>query len=317
MKKKLFNAGLLVFLLATSVLPLALAQEATDAPGYRQTLEDIKNKLEGTEKDPVNVIDFSPDTTGERTGEKQTIEVIQSVLKTIRNLLAPIAVLLIVISGIRMMTAQGNEEVLEKERQSILYALLGLLVIVLLPPGIEALLGAPQTAAEATLEDRPAAVSGLVGGLIPFVRTLIALAAVFMIVLSGIRMMTAQGAEEEIKTQRQGIVWVLVGLIVVGLSQTVAGLLYVQPVLEQGGFTGGTVGGILGVFSKIAVFVLGFVGLIALAAFVFGAGTMVLNFGNEEQVTKGKNIMKTAVIGILLILSAYAIISTLLSFGSA
>ena len=53
-------------------------------------------------------------------------------------------------------------------------------------------------------------------------------------------------------------------------------------------------------------------GLIAFAALIYGAAMMVMNMGEDEAVTQAKNIIKNALIGIVIILSAFAIVSTVI-----
>ncbi len=74
--------------------------------------------------------------------------------------------------------------------------------------------------------------------------------------------------------------------------------------LEQGGIT--TVSGLLG---KVINWMLGLVGFIALIALITGGARMIMDFGNEEQVKKGKTTILWAVIGLLVVILSYAIIN--------
>lgn len=55
--------------------------------------------------------------------------------------------------------------------------------------------------------------------------------------------------------------------------------------------------------------VLGVVGSLALAMFIYGGFTWMTSSGNAEQVTKGKNIIIWAVLGLVIIFSAYALVN--------
>lgn len=74
--------------------------------------------------------------------------------------------------------------------------------------------------------------------------------------------------------------------------------------LEQGGIS--TVSGLLG---KVINWMLGLVGFIALIALITGGARMIMDFGNEEQVKKGKTTILWAVIGLLVVILSYAIIN--------
>ncbi len=58
---------------------------------------------------------------------------------------------------------------------------------------------------------------------------------------------------------------------------------------------------------------LGLVGAGALLMFVLGGFYMIFSAGNEERVTKGKRILVWAVVGMVVILSSYAILSFVFS----
>lgn len=74
--------------------------------------------------------------------------------------------------------------------------------------------------------------------------------------------------------------------------------------LEQGGIN--TASDLL---KKVINFMLGLVGFIALIALITGGARMIVDFGNEEQVKKGKTTILWAVIGLLVVLLSYAIIN--------
>lgn len=52
---------------------------------------------------------------------------------------------------------------------------------------------------------------------------------------------------------------------------------------------------------------LGLLGLLMIVYFVYGGYLIMTSAGNEEKVSKGKHVIRNAVIGLVLILSAYAI----------
>ena len=55
--------------------------------------------------------------------------------------------------------------------------------------------------------------------------------------------------------------------------------------------------------------VLGVIGVLALIAFIFGGITWMTSGGESAKIQKGKNMMIWAVMGIVIIFSAYAILS--------
>ncbi len=64
---------------------------------------------------------------------------------------------------------------------------------------------------------------------------------------------------------------------------------------------------------KIINSVLGIIGSLALVMFIYGGASWMLSGGNQEQVTKGKNIIIWAAIGIVIIFTAYALVKFVLT----
>jgi len=54
---------------------------------------------------------------------------------------------------------------------------------------------------------------------------------------------------------------------------------------------------------------LGVIGIIFVILTIYAGATWMLSAGNEEKITKAKNILKASVIGLIIVLSAYAITS--------
>lgn len=66
---------------------------------------------------------------------------------------------------------------------------------------------------------------------------------------------------------------------------------------------------------RIVNFFLGFLGVVAVLMVVYGGVLYVTSAGNDDNVGKAKKIILYAIIGILIILSAFALINTV--FGAA
>ncbi|MDP3998188.1 MAG: pilin [bacterium] len=81
-----------------------------------------------------------------------------------------------------------------------------------------------------------------------------------------------------------------------------------------GNTTGTSIPTLLG---KIISSVLGVVGSLALVMFIYGGITWMISAGNQEQVTKGKNILIWATIGIVIIFTSYALVRFVLTTVTA
>jgi len=59
--------------------------------------------------------------------------------------------------------------------------------------------------------------------------------------------------------------------------------------------------------------VLGIIGSLALVMFIYGGATWMLSGGNQEKVTKGKQILIWATLGLVIIFTAYALVRFVLT----
>jgi len=84
----------------------------------------------------------------------------------------------------------------------------------------------------------------------------------------------------------------------------------IVPVNDDGNYT---VAQVLEILPRAMKFMLGISGSVALLAFVYGGVMFLISSGNREQVEKGKNIIKGAVIGLLLVFLSYTIIATIVT----
>lgn len=257
-------------------------------------------------------------------GEGQINSAIRSVAKVLRNLLGAFAALWIVISGIQMVLASGDESKISEQKKSITYAIVGLVAILLLERMVDIIYGMPGT--ERGLAAGGREFSQEILGIVSFMKAIIGGIAMLMIVISGIKIIGAQGEEDKITSQHKAIMWIVVGVVVILVNQIIVENIFISPseaqivrsldpsipIEEQVVIEQSNINAIIGLFGKITQFVLGFVGLAALATLIYGAGTLILNLGEEKEVEDAKKIIKNALIGIVIILSAFAIVSTVI-----
>ncbi|MCK5615148.1 hypothetical protein KAR91_75490 [Candidatus Pacearchaeota archaeon] len=266
------------------------------------------------------------------SGESQIQSAILAIAKVLRNIIGAFAVLWIVVSGIQMVLAGGDESKITEQKRAITYAVIGLMVILLLERGITLIYGVPGV--ERGLSTAGPGISEEIIGVIAFAKALIGAAAILMIMINGFKTITAQGEEDKITTQKKAILWVIVGLVVIMVNEFAVENLFIEPAQrqiaqsqefmaageeiipqdEQEGISISNVQNLINLFGSITQFILGFVGIIAFAALIYGAASMIGNYGNDEMVEKSKKIIRNALIGIVVILSAFALISTVIKF---
>lgn len=246
------------------------------------------------------------------SGEAQINQVGLVVARNVQNVAGAIAILWIVIAGVRLIFSEGDEATITEQKNSILYGVIGLVVILLMGRLVEVLYGAPGVNRTSLVADE--GFSNEVYGIVAFLKALVGTVAIFFIILSAVRMLFAQGDEAEITKERTSILWVGMGLVLIAINEVIVKNIFVIPAAQSDQIKTSNIANIINTFGNVMKFILGFVGVITLGILVYGAATMILNFGDEEMVNKSKAIIKNAIIGILVILSAYVIVASLVVF---
>jgi len=70
---------------------------------------------------------------------------------------------------------------------------------------------------------------------------------------------------------------------------------------------------ILVVFINVANVILAVLGGLATVFFLYGAGTLMLSGGNQQSIEKGKTIIKSVIVGTLIVLASWQVMSVVTS----
>jgi NADH:ubiquinone oxidoreductase subunit 6 (subunit J) len=133
-----------------------------------------------------------------------------------------------------------------------------------------------------------------------FLEVIIFLAAVFMITLAGINLMTSRGREEKMKEAKNKILYTILALIFVGIIEIWKRVVY------SGEIKGSeTEVGLINVFESLADLALFFAGPIAIFFLTLAGYYFITSNGDEERVKKAKSIIINTVLATLILLAAY------------
>lgn len=245
------------------------------------------------------------------------------VIQVVKYVLYMIALVYIVIAGLKIVTAGGDDAIIKSNKDTIVYALFGFVVILLADTivknvfyGGDGSVGVDPGAcllnsAECTAQGRKELL-----GLVQWGKSLLAIIAVIEIVVSGIRMILAIGEEDAITKEKKVFVWVGIGLLILAVDTAIIDkVLYVSdgldpdkenalkyaPNLKQG----------VSEFVGVIQFVLRFVGVFAIASIVYAGFLMIVDFGDSERVGKARTILKDAIIGLIIVSLSYVLIATI------
>lgn len=290
------------------------SSKQTEIEAGMNEIETFFSKIENLTSQDVELIKNSVIIACAK-GEAQINKIAQSVASAIQNIAGGMAVLWIVVAGVRMIFARGDETAISEQKNAILYGIIGLVVILLVGRMIDILYG-PAGVNRTELSTEGTAFSDEVYGIVSFIKAIIGILAILFIVMSGVRTIFAQGEEAEITNQRKSILWIGAGLVLLAINEIIIKNLFIVPTQEQSDrLQSSNIAAVIATLSNVIKFLLGFVGLVTLGILIYGAATMIMNYGDPEMVEKSKKIIKNALIGIVIILSSYVIVATLVVFG--
>lgn len=259
----------------------------------------------------------------------------------LKVIISALSVAVIAYAGFRMVTAAGNEDEINNQKSYLINAVIALLTVsmldilifnVIYPIGdlntttgevinmnadclayLQGDLRVVPDGCERAAADLGSAGTGYILGLVRFLQSLIGGAAVFYIILSGVKIIASFGNPEEIANHKKGLLYSIIGLLVVLLSKNFIYFFITDPTTGSLGanYTQGLID-----LAGITNFLLTFVAVASLVVLLLAGVTWVANFGNEDMVSKAKKMVVGSIIGIVLSLSAYAIVSSL-SSGNA
>lgn len=253
--------------------------------------------------------------------EESGIEIAKSVtariIDNVRFIIGAVAVLTIIITSIRLITAEGEEEVFNKQRQTIVYAVVGLIIV-----GLSGELSQILTVEKGGFIRDPSKVlqqirifDRSVRIILTLIKYIIGAIAVVYIVRSGLRMVTLGANEEELGKDKKNLAYGIVGLLFILLASPIVNQVFykidvtrypgvepVRPGIDVARGLGELVG-----FTNL---VIKFVGPAAILALLAGGIMYAIAGGDEEKTAKAKKIMLWALIGIIIIFGAFGIVST-------
>jgi hypothetical protein len=224
---------------------------------------------------------------------------------------------MIIVSGIKLLTAGGNEEVFTKQSQALIFAVIGLFLVglageiaTILEVGRGGFLKDPNVALQKSrLFNRTVEI------VITFIKYIIGSVAVLFIVRNGLRLVLLGGNEEEVTKDKKNIFYGLLGLVVILMSNPIINKVFfkidtsqypgidpVRPGIDRARLAQ-EIAGATNLVAAIA-------GPFALLSLVAGGLMYVLAGGEEEKIGKAKKIIMWSAIGLIIIYGAFAIVST-------
>lgn len=239
------------------------------------------------------------------------------IVDNVRYVVGAVAVLMIVVSGVRLIIAQGNEEDYKKHEETLYYAIIGLFFIGLagdlaniLEVDRGGFLKDPNVMVQKSkLFTRTTEI------IITFMKYVLGSMAVLYIIRNGLRLVLMGGNDEEVAKDKKDIFYGLLGLVIVMIANPIINKVFFK--IDTGQFPGiepvrpgidtkALLKEIVGMTNVVAAIT----GPFALISLVTGALMYTFGAGDEEQTGKAKKIIIWSIFGIVIIYGSFAIVST-------
>lgn len=308
-------------ILAFAILPMrAFAQlDKTKLEKTKGFLDSLQSTNVGPNDINVNpfkgIYDQISGATGQGGYEGLNI-LFQQIIQTGVTLITGIAVIFVIAAGMRMIFESNNEETAKKQSTTIFNILSGIVIMNIANFAIWKV--SPDTNVQRidsllakfdTIAGIKSTATGfatlVVFPLLDFALSFLAGVALLYIVYASLNIITHRGEEEKIKEARSRVLKTVLGLVVILLNKTFVSVFYgsfdndLKPDLQLG----------INTAFSIANYALGFLGLVAVVALIYGGILIVTSGGEEKRRSQGLKILQYVLYGIILAMSAYTLTS--------
>ncbi|MFA5947880.1 MAG: hypothetical protein WC806_02815 [Candidatus Gracilibacteria bacterium] len=224
-----------------------------------------------------------------------------------------IAIIVMVIASVKLVTESSDEEAASAKR-SMLYGLVGLLLINLADTIVKKVFfGEYGEAFEDSTQAQLFAEEGVtqIRGIIGFVNAFVGATAVFIIIFRGVIVLISPGEEDAITKAKTHITYAIVGLIAASLSEFLVRVVFYpksgsgMPSVEKASEA----------IAMITNYMVGFIAIIAFLTLFYAGVLFIVNGQNDETKTKVKNIFIGALAALIISMGAFAAINTIIKFS--
>ncbi len=263
-------------------------------------------------------------STSDLAGEEGVVAVASPIMYAIdifKFAVSGLAMIIIVISAVKLVST-STEETATQTKNNLTMAIIGLIVIQIADVAVKKvffgetgeLFAERGTYLETYMTDEDGGIQ-FFRGIVGFINIFVGAIAVIVIVMRGFSLVFSGGDEESLTKAKKHIIYAMIGLIVIGISEVVVrGALL--PVSEEGELSLTNVSNTKNIIIGLTNYISGFIAILSFVALFLSGYKYVVAGGNEEEVQKVKKAILGAVIGLALSLGAYAIVNTMLSYDA-
>jgi hypothetical protein len=314
---KIFTSLLLFLSLTTLVLfvnnSLVFASHSSNhlKEGLIADLYDPLLEIQETTKLPT----FEQQQHGKASiepGASNITSAIYFVIDFMKYFIGAIAVVMIIVTGIRLILARKKiDEVWPKQKEHLIMIAVGIVFIFIADVAVKKVFfGEVGEIYETEQTVQLAAEEGTLQlkGMYNVGMMLAGAIAVFMLVIAGFRLLTSAGNEEVQTKVKKQITWIVLGLLLIGIAEfVVQDFIFPEqgskiPSAEKGKY----------LLVSFTNFISAFIAIAAVISGIYGGYLYVTAVGNEEKTGKAKKILLGVIIALVIALAAYALVNTVI-----
>ena len=312
--KKILLTILLGISLTLSITPLVLAQTASTTTGksgsdasltsggIRSTVDAIGSKT------PLPSFDAGHANQNYQAGASQLTSVIYFMLDFLKYILGGIATIMIIISGLKLiMSARTVSDAMSKEKETLRFAFMGLIIIIISDQLIRTLFGSYGETLRSgeDMKLTAGAVVNVTQGLTGLLRIFIPTLAIMYFVLAAFKLLNSRGDADKLNKAKTQITWSVLGIILAGLAE----ILVFRVVFPDQGMRIPDTVELAKLLVTITNFISGFISTIAVSYIIYAGYLYVISRGTEG-VDKAKKMVSGAIIGLLIAMAAFGLVNT-------
>jgi hypothetical protein len=256
----------------------------------------------------------------EKSGQEVMKDLVLGGLAYAKVIIGVVGILYITILGYQLIQASGNEEDITKAKRGLIYTLIAFIMVSMAEDigkifdmEKSTILQSPQEILKRVrLFDKQVEI------FMTFVKYVIGVFAAIMVVVAGVKLVTAGGEEEEVTKSKKSIMYSGGGLIIIYVGEIFINKVFYK--VDKQVYTGITgvhpaIDAKEGVaqITGITNLVVSIAGPIAVLMLIVGAIMYATAGGEEEKMSQAKRLIIATLIGIIIIYGAFALVSSIIA----
>ncbi len=233
---------------------------------------------------------------GGNSGAGQALEIFNTIHGAGRALVVIVSTTMLVRASAKMI-GSISEEKMEEGRKSLGTTIMGIILINLTYAFVNIFWGNGS----GRIENGAQILNGEILGLVSWIQVIVGVLAVAVLVISGFKAIASFGKDDAWDDLKKAIIGVIVGILLIVFDSVIISAI--------GADGNASPTAIVHMIISIVRDLLGYLALIAVIMIIYAGVMMIVTLGNEDQYGKSKALIVRVLIGLVIIMFSYFIVS--------